>query len=72
MKICNNDFCRNLISYRSASIIRCIIEKVKKIKSAKDHNSYMPFLRNEFSKKIEGLTKPLFTNMTHINDQTKN
>ena len=36
-------------------------------------NSYMPFLRNEFSKVFEDLfTIALFRKMTHIYDQMKN
>ena len=41
--------------------------------SASGQNSNMPFLRNELLKIFEDLfTMKLFTNMTHIYDQTKN
>ena len=40
--------------------------------SASDKNSNMPFLRNGFSKIFEDICTTLFTEMTHINDGTKN
>ena len=40
---------------------------------ASDQNSYMPFLRNEFSKICENLfTMTFFAEMTHFYDQMKN
>ena len=69
VSIFNNDFRRNFILIMNISFEEKL--KIEQI-SALDQNSYMPFMRNEFSKIFEDLfTMTKFTEMTHIYDLTK-